>query len=78
MCHCRSFVKIPGWGPERSGLYYLHAETESGLFYAFPWVVAPATPSAQVAVLASTNTWNAYNSFGGRSTNSAKWSRTRR
>jgi len=54
-------------GPERSGLYYLHAETESGTFYAFPWVVAPATPSADIAVLASTNTWNAYNNFGGRS-----------
>ena len=27
----------------------------------------PATPGAPVAVLASTNTWNAYNNFGGRS-----------
>src|SRR5579884_3139229 len=54
-------------GPTRSGLYYLHAEGESGAFFAFPWVVAPATPQADVAVLASTNTWNAYNNFGGRS-----------
>ena len=62
-------------GPARSGLYYLHIEGgidggiegESGSFFAFPWVVAPATPSAQVAVVASTNTWNAYNNFGGRS-----------
>lgn len=54
-------------GPERSGLYYLHAEAESGAFFAFPWVVAPATPGAPVAVVASTNTWNAYNNFGGRS-----------
>jgi len=53
--------------PERSGLYYFHAEAESGAFFTFPWVVAPATPQAPVAVLASTNTWNAYNSFGGRS-----------
>jgi hypothetical protein len=53
--------------PERSGLYYVHAETESGRFFAFPWVVAPAKPSAPVAVLAATNTWNAYNAFGGRS-----------
>jgi hypothetical protein len=53
-------------GPERSGLYYLHAETESGDFFSFPWVVAPAQPSAPVAVLASTMTWNAYNNFGGR------------
>ena len=53
--------------PERSGLYYVHAETESGKFAAFPWVVAPAAPSSPIAVLASTNTWNAYNPFGGRS-----------
>jgi hypothetical protein len=54
-------------GPEHSGLYYLHAETESGAFFSFPWVVAPAQPSAPICVLASTMTWNAYNNFGGRS-----------
>lgn len=53
--------------PERSGLYYLHARTSSGRFFAFPWIVAPASPSARIAVLASNITWNAYNSFGGRS-----------
>ena len=55
--------------PERSGLYYVHAETESGGFFGAPWVVAPGPgmPSAQIAVVASTNTWNAYNAFGGRS-----------
>jgi N,N-dimethylformamidase len=53
--------------PERSGLYYFHAEGESGRFFSFPWVVAPAQPTAPLAVLASTNTWNAYNNFGGRS-----------
>jgi hypothetical protein len=54
-------------GPARSGLYYLHAETETGDFFSFPWVVAPAKPSAPICVLASTMTWNAYNHFGGRS-----------
>ncbi|HVG97862.1 MAG TPA: carboxypeptidase-like regulatory domain-containing protein [Chloroflexota bacterium] len=55
-------------GPPRSGLYYVHAETESGGdFFSFPWIVAPARPAAPVAVLATTNTWNAYNNFGGRS-----------
>ena len=54
-------------GPERSGLYYLHAETESGEFFSFPWVVAPAKPTARICVLASSMTWNAYNNFGGRS-----------
>lgn len=53
--------------PERSGLYYLHAKTPSGRFFACPWIVAPAEPTAKLAVLASNMTWNAYNSFGGRS-----------
>ena len=53
--------------PERSGLYYLWAKTPSRREFSFPWVVAPASPRARIAVLASTNTWNAYNNFGGRS-----------
>jgi hypothetical protein len=48
-------------------LYYFHAKTESGKFFSFPWIVAPARPRAAVAVLASNITWNAYNNFGGRS-----------
>jgi len=66
-----------GWGtpshtqfvtaPDRTGLYYLWAKTPSGRAFSFPWVVAPASPRAKIAVLASTNTWNAYNNFGGRS-----------
>ncbi len=55
-------------GPEKSGLYYLHAKAEkSGQFFSFPWIVAPAKPQSSIAVLASTNTWLAYNNFGGRS-----------
>jgi hypothetical protein len=53
--------------PERSGLYYLWARTPSGRAFSFPWVVAPTGPRARIAVLASTNTWNAYNNYGGRS-----------
>lgn len=53
--------------PERSGLYYFHAKGESGAFFSFPLVVAPPQPQSAIAVLASTNTWNAYNAFGGRS-----------
>ncbi len=53
--------------PEPGGLYYFHARGESGEFYSFPLVVAPARPRAKIAVLAATNTWNAYNPFGGRS-----------
>lgn len=54
-------------GPEQSGLYYLHARSKSGRFFAFPWVVAPREPLSPIAVLASDINWNAYNSFGGRS-----------
>src|SRR6184192_3810680 len=59
----RQFVTAPA----RSGLYYFRASTASGRRFSFPWVVAPARPTAPVAVLASNITWNAYNSFGGRS-----------
>lgn len=53
--------------PEKSGLYYFHASTKSGLFFSFPWIVAPAKPVEKIAVLASNITWNVYNAFGGRS-----------
>ena len=53
--------------PNESGLYYFHARTTSGRFCSFPLVVAPQRPTSPIAVLASTNTWNAYNPFGGRS-----------
>lgn len=33
----------------------------------FPWWSPPPRPRGKIAVLASTNTWNAYNPFGGRS-----------
>lgn len=61
--HIQQFVTAP----ERSGLYYLWARTVSGKEFSFPWVVAPRKPKAKIAVLASTNTWNAYNNYGGRS-----------
>ncbi len=53
--------------PERGGLYYFQAKGASGAFCSFPLVVAPRRPQAPIAVIASTNTWNAYNPFGGRS-----------
>ena len=59
----RQFVTAP----DRSGLYYFRASTRSGQQFSFPWIVAPKKPEAQTAVLASNITWNAYNSFGGRS-----------
>lgn len=53
--------------PAESGLYYFHVRNERGEFFSFPWIVQPARPSARVAVICSNATWNAYNSFGGRS-----------
>ena len=53
--------------PERPGLYYFHARDEAGAEFSFPWIVAPRTPQAPVAVLLANLTWNAYNNFGGRS-----------
>jgi hypothetical protein len=61
--HHKQYVEAP----DQSGLYYLHARNESGEFFSFPWIVAPRTPRAPVAVLAGSTTWNAYNNFGGRS-----------
>ncbi len=53
--------------PDRSGLYYFHVHAADGAFTSFPWIVTPSRPTARVAVLTSSATWNAYNSFGGRS-----------
>jgi N,N-dimethylformamidase len=65
--HAHHFVPSTVKAPERSGLYYVHVETESGAFTSFPLVVMPAEPRERIAVLASNLTWNAYNDFGGRS-----------
>ncbi len=61
--HHKQYVQAP----DRSGLYYFHAKGESGAFFSFPWVVAPKSPTSDIAILASDMNWNAYNSFGGRS-----------
>jgi hypothetical protein len=53
--------------PRRSGLYYFHARNTRGEFFSFPWIVQPEAPACPIAVLTSNITWNAYNSFGGRS-----------
>jgi N,N-dimethylformamidase len=53
--------------PAETGLYYVQARDDAGRTTSFPWIVSPKTPSAEIAVLASNLTWNAYNDFGGRS-----------
>ena len=64
--HHRQTVEAPA----RSGLYYMHAESLSGKFFTFPWIIAPAKDAAErppVAVLLANMNWNAYNNWGGRS-----------
>jgi hypothetical protein len=54
--------------PAEPGLHYVHLKAQrSGTFFSFPLIVAPTSPRVDVAVLASTMDWNAYNDFGGRS-----------
>ena len=54
--------------PARTGLYYFHADAESGEFFSFPWIVAPGPDElkAPVALMMANINWNAYNNFGGR------------
>lgn len=70
-----------GWGTSfstvipadwRSGIYAARCTADDGTDAYLPFVVKPA-PSARApfAVLANTNTWNAYNDWGGRSKYSA-------
>lgn len=53
--------------PQESGLYYIQLKSVSGETFSFPWIVAPKSVSAKVAVLTSNICWNAYNDWGGRS-----------
>ncbi|MBT6157626.1 MAG: carboxypeptidase regulatory-like domain-containing protein, partial [Planctomycetaceae bacterium] len=65
--HTLEYQKHAVVAPEQSGLYFMHATTRSGEFISFPWIVMPDKPDANVAILTSSITSNAYNSFGGRS-----------
>ncbi len=65
--HTIEFQKHRLEAPAESGLYFLHARTASGRFFSFPWIVSPAEPCSEIAVMTSNITWNAYNNYGGRS-----------
>ena len=65
--HTVEFQKHRVEAPAEGGLYFLHASTMSGRFFSFPWIVSPAEPCSEIAVLTSNITWNAYNNYGGRS-----------
>jgi hypothetical protein len=52
----------------KSGIYSAYLKDSNGEAIYVTFVVKPAVPpSAAIAVLASTNTWNAYNAWGGKS-----------
>lgn len=52
----------------RSGIYSLHCQAQDGTETHVPFVVRPRPDAhGDLAVLANTNTWNAYNDWGGRS-----------
>jgi N,N-dimethylformamidase len=51
-----------GWP---SGIYALRLEGRFGLRHDIPFVVRPAAPTAPIAFLLPTNTYNAYNYWGG-------------
>jgi N,N-dimethylformamidase len=59
-------LTVPGnW---TSGIYAAKCvDPATGHEFYIPFIVRPAEPSKPLAVLISTNTWNAYNSWGGRS-----------
>lgn len=49
----------------RSGVYSARCTDSSGRDFYISFVVKPKEPSAPFAVIANSNTWNAYNSWGG-------------
>lgn len=56
-------LPIPAHWP--SGVYALRLDGPHGLSQYLPFVVRPTQPRAQVAVILPTNTYEAYNSWGG-------------
>jgi N,N-dimethylformamidase len=67
-CGWRSSFRLTipnGW---RSGLYSAECVDSEGFTFHIVFVVKPRpTARSRIAVLANVNTWNAYNSYGGRS-----------
>lgn len=48
------------------GLYSLMLENNAHEKFAIPFIISNASPKEQILVLASTNTWQSYNIWGGR------------
>lgn len=63
-------VNIPDLPPDdpghwRSGVYAARCTDTSGRDFYVSFIVRPKAPRSPFAVIANTNTWNAYNSWGG-------------
>lgn len=58
-------VPVPATWP--SGVYAAQLESPQGLPYYVVFIVRPATPTAQFAVVLPTNTYHAYNTWAGHS-----------
>lgn len=48
-----------------SGVYFVRIESDDGRLGFAPFIIRPAAPSARVAVVMPTNTWQAYNFYDG-------------
>jgi N,N-dimethylformamidase len=67
-CHWTTSLAVTVGADWRSGLYAAHCVATDGSESYLPFVVRPDPGArADLAVLASTNTWNAYNDWGGES-----------
>lgn len=64
-CGWPTSVTVPVGPDWSSGVYSLHLAEPSGFGNDVVFVVRPAKPSAKIAVLLPTNTYNAYNTWGG-------------
>ncbi|MGQ0642139.1 MAG: N,N-dimethylformamidase beta subunit family domain-containing protein [Gemmatimonadaceae bacterium] len=59
---------VPNTDPNcwRSGIYAARCSDSSGRDFYAPFIVRPTSPQSPFAVIANTNTWNAYNNWGGQ------------
>jgi len=66
-CGWANSFSVPIPATWQSGVYAAKLESPAGLPYYVVFVVRPATPTAKIAFVLPTNTYNAYNSWAGHS-----------
>jgi hypothetical protein len=67
-CAWPTALDIPIAPDARSGFYVIELKTPSGEMAESYFVLRPAKPTSSILWVIETNTWNAYNVFGGAST----------